>query len=401
MVAVVADWERQFDQLCDDLAPVFGRKEVRRRSHSYLKALLEPIERKNGWQIAEAMGEATPDGAQRFLAQARWDPDLLRDALRSYVVAHLGTPEGGRVPGSVLIVDETGFLKKGTRSAGVQRQYSGTAGRIENCQIGVFLCYATPRGAAFIDRELYLPESWTNDPPRCKEAGVPETVSFATKTELGRRMVLRALDAGVSCDWVTGDEVYGKDRRLRYELEQRDQPFVLAVGSNERLMLGGGRYRQADQIANTIPDDRWERLSAGTGSKGERLYDWAWVPLFRLQITEREQAQGHWLLVRRSIAAPSELAYYVVFAPRETTTLKVVAQAAGMRWSIEVGFECAKGECGLDDYEIRKWQGWYRHITLCLVVHAFLMVTRSRYLPDTGIAKEGAVKRDGIESQPA
>lgn len=391
MVTLVDDWEREFDDLCESLAPLFGRKEIRRRSHSYLKALFGAAERKNGWQIAEAIGEMSPDGAQRFLNQAKWDPDQLRNAIRQYVMDHLYAPDGA------LIIDETGFLKKGTHSVGVQRQYSGTAGRVENSQIGVFLCYTSKKGAAFIDRELYLPESWTKDPERCKQAGVPEEVAFATKTELGRRMVMRALDAGVSCAWVLGDEVYGKDRQLRRELEQRHQSFVLAVGVNEQVVISPGQQRRVDEIAKDAPSEAWERHSAGQGSKGPRLYDWFWTPLWHLQITPEQQAQGHWLLVRRSIANPDDLAFYVVFAPREATTLFLLAGVAGLRWSIESGFECAKGKCGLDDYEVRKWKSWYRHITLCLLAHAFLMTMRSQHLDEAGTAREGAFKQDNIE----
>lgn len=387
---LVEGWEHQFDALCDQLAPLFGRKEIRSRSRAYLRALIGPIERKNGWQIAEAVGEKTPDGAQRFMGDAHWDADQVRDALREYVVENLGDP------GGVLILDETGFLKKGNHSVGVQRQYSGTAGRIENCQIGVFLCYASMKGAAFVDRELYLPQSWMEDTPRLQQAGAPTEVKFATKGELGRRMVRRALDAGVPCAWVTGDEVYGADRRLRFELEQRNQPFVLAVSSGERLMVELGRYQRADQIAQGL--QTWERLSAGSGSKGERLYDWAWSPLFRLQITPEERAQGHWLLVRRSLVDPSDLAYYVVFAPKATTSLAVLARVGGMRWNIESAFERAKGDCGLDEYEVRKWTGWYRYVTLSLLAHAFLNVMRSHQWVEDGTAREGAFKQPPSQS---
>ena len=372
MIDVVHGWDQDLDMLYQRIAPRFRRAEPRRRARTYLQALLSPCERKNGWQLAELVGETTPDGVQRLLNAADWDADLVRDDLRAYVVEHLADPE------AVLVIDETGFLKKGDKSVGVKRQYSGTAGRIENSQIGVFLCYASSHGAAFLDRALYLPKEWARDLERREEAGVPEAVTFATKPELATGMLLRALAAGVPCGWVTGDTIYGGDRSLRVTLEQRGQPFVLAVPSNEPLWRDGPQYLEARVIADELPADAWQRLSAGDGAKGPRWYDWAWQPLWRLQLTAEERAQGHWLLIRRSIDDPTDLAYYVVFAPQATTTLKTVVRVAGMRWQIEVGFEAAKGECGLDEYEVRKWAAWYRHITLALLAHAFLTVIRTR-----------------------
>lgn len=372
MVEVVEQWNEELDALHQRIAARFCRAEPRRRARSYLQALVSPCERKNGWQLAELIGETTPDGIQRLLNAADWDADLVRDDLRAYVVDHLADPDG------VLVIDETGFLKKGTKSVGVKRQYSGTAGRIENCQIGVFLCYASQQGAAFIDRALYLPKEWARDGARREEAGVPADVAFATKPELATEMVLRALDAGVPCGWVTGDAVYGGDRTLRVTLEQRQQAFVLAVPSNEPLWRDGPRYLAAREIAAQLPEQAWQRLSAGDGAKGPRWYDWAWQPLWRLQLTPEERAQGHWLLIRRSIGDPTEVAYYVVFAPRAGTTIETVVAVAGMRWQIEAGFEAAKGECGLDEYEVRKWDAWHRHITLALLAHAFLTVIRTQ-----------------------
>ena len=276
----------------------------------------------------------------------------------------------------VLIVDETGFIKKGVHSAGVQRQYSGTAGRIENSQIGVFLCYAGAGGSAFIDRELYLPRSWSEDRARCEAAGIPPSVEFATKPQLAHRMLERALDAGVPCAWVTGDEVYGGDRDLRMWLESRHQAFVLAVARNEPLWWKGMRYTKAQQIAQALSPQSWKCLSAGPGAKGERLYDWAFTPLWRLQLTPEEQRWGHYLLVRRSRDEKRELAYYVVYAPRTKAQLGTLVKVAGRRWEVEIGFEATKGECGLDHYEVRRWQGWYRHITLSLLAHAVLVALR-------------------------
>ena len=380
MVEVVQAWNQEFDALHHHIAARFGRAEPRRRVRAYLQALLSPCERKNGWQVAEVVGETTPDGVQRLLNAADWDAECVRDDLRAYVVEHLGDAE------AVLVIDETGFLKKGTKSVGVKRQYSGTAGRIENCQIGVFLCYASRHGAAFIDRALYLPKEWARDPTRREEAGVPEQISFATKPELATTMVLRALDAGAACRWVTGDTIYGGNRSLRVMLEQRAQPFVLAVPSNEPLWRDGPQYLEARVIADQLPVEAWQRISAGEGAKGPRWYDWAWQPLWRVQLTPEERAQGHWLLIRRSLDDPTDIAYYVVFAPRATTTLEMVVRVAGMRWQIEVGFEAAKGECGLDEYEVRQWDAWQRHITLALLAHAFLAVIRQQE------AKKGALR---------
>ena len=372
MVETVQQWALELEGLHRRIGSRFARSEQRCRSLAYLKALLGPVERKNGWQMAEVMGEATPDGVQRLLNAADWDADAVRDDLRCYVVEHLGDDE------AVLIVDETGFLKKGDKSAGVQRQYSGTAGRIENCQVGVFLCYASRKGAAFLDRALYLPKEWAQDQERRKEAGIPDTVTFATKPALALAMLERALESGAPCAFVTGDSIYGSDRKLRLFLEQRDQPFVLAVSSKEPLMFGGPRCWRADRIAREIPSEAWQRLAVGGGAKGPRVYDWAWQELWRLQLTRHEQAQGHWLLVRRSVEEPAALTYYVVFAPREGTTLEKLAAVAGSRWQIESCFESAKGECGLDQYEVRKWDAWHRHITLSLLAHAFLSVTRAK-----------------------
>jgi len=372
MIEEVSRWAEHLEGLHQRIGPHFARSEQRKRALSYLKGLLGPAQRKNGWQVAEAIGESTPDGVQRLLNAADWDADRVRDELRQYVVKHLGEEQ------AVLVVDETGFIKKGTKSVGVQRQYSGTAGRIENSQVAVFLCYASNKGAAFLDRALYLPQGWAHDPQRRGEAGVPKSVSFATKPALAKDMLARALDAGVPCRWVTGDSIYGSDRRLRFFLEQRNQPFVLAVTAKEPLMFGGVLCQRADKIAEQVPAEAWQRFAVAEGAKGPRLYDWAWQPLWRLQVTEAEQAQGHWLLIRRSIEDPSELTYYVVLAPRATTTLEAVARVAGSRWSIESCFESAKGECGLDQYEVRKWTAWHRHITLSLLAHAFLSVMRSR-----------------------
>ncbi len=351
-VGTAEGWTRELDGLAARIAPRFTRAEPRRRASAYLRGLLAPLERKNGWQLAEAAGDATPDGVQDFLSRMRWDADAVRDDLRAYVVEHLGDPD------AVLVLDETGFLKKGGKSAGVQRQYSGTAGRIENCQIGVFLGYASRHGQALIDRALYLPERWTRDPARCAVAGIPTGLTLTTKPQLGLAMLDRALGAGVPFAWVAGDSVYGADHRIRRRLEARRRGYVLAVTSGQRL----GFVPVGEWLAK-VPPDGWRRLSAGDGAKGPRLYDWAYLPF-------RGAAPG-WrmgLLIRRSPAKPDELAFYLTHAPEETTLAELV-RVAGTRWTIESCFEAAKGEVGLDDYEVRSWVGWHRHITLAMLAH--------------------------------
>jgi SRSO17 transposase len=368
----IGAWQEALGALHRRIAARFRRPEVRDRVGRYLSGLLGPVERRNGWQVAEQVGEHNPDGVQRLLRTARWDADAVRDDLQAYVVEHLGDPAG------VLVVDETGFLKKGRKSVGVQRQYSGTAGRIENCQIGVFLAYASATGRAFLDRELYLPKEWAADPERRVEAGVPEEVTFHTKPELARVMLERAFGAEVPAAWVTGDEVYGNDGRFRRWLEGQHRPYVVAVARSHAVWaaMDGGAPRQvrADDLVTTVPPDGWHRLEVGAGSKGPRVYDWACGRLPYETVAGADWTQ--WLLVRRSVSEPDEFAFYRVFAPA-TTTIAEMARVAGTRWVIEEGFERAKGEVGLDQYEVRKWDGWYRHITLCLLAHAFLEVTRA------------------------
>jgi SRSO17 transposase len=356
--AYMSDIERR-------LAPYFERAEPRQRAMAYLRGLLSPAERKNSWQLAEVSGDATPYAIQHLLRRALWDPEAVREELHRYVVQHLEDPE------AVLVVDETGFLKKGRHSAGVARQYSGTAGRVENCQIGVFLGYASALGHALLDRELYLPQGWTDDRERCRQAGIPDTRSFATKPQLARQMLTRAFAAGTSAKWITGDSVYGDDRRLRVWLEAQPQAYVLAVSGKEYVWLGG-QQRRVTTILATLPEDGWSRLSAGDGAKGPRWYDWRWLPLAE----PLEPTWCRWLLIRRSLSDATEMRAYVVFAP-QATTLEAVVRVAGARWIIEQLFEAAKGEVGLDHYEVRSWTGWYRHMTLAMWALALLTVMRA------------------------
>ncbi len=347
------------------LAPYFERAEPRQRAMTYLQGLLSPAERKNSWQLAEVSGDTTPYAFQHLLRRARWDPEAVRDELRTYIVQHLADPN------AVLVLDETGFLKKGRHSAGVARQYSGTAGKVENCQIGVFLGYASPLGHALLDRELYLPKEWANDRDRCQQAGIPADRRFATKPQLAQQMLDRAFTAGVPAQWVTGDSIYGADRRLRMWLEAQLQAYVLAVSGQEYVWLEG-RQRQVKTILAALPEEGWGRLSAGDGAKGPRWYDWRWLPV----AAPLEPGWRRWLLVRRRIGTPTELTAYVVFA-RDDTMLDEVVRVAGSRWTIESGFEAAKSEVGLDHYEVRSWTGWYRHITLAMWALALLTGLRA------------------------
>ena len=362
--AEIEGWRAGLDTLHARIAHRFRRSEPRERAKRYLAGLVDRIDRKNGWQLAEHLGESGPQGVQRLLNAADWDVDAVRDDLRTYVIEHLGDPAG------VLVCDETGFLKKGTKSVGVQRQYSGTAGRRENCQIGVFLNYASLKGRTFLDRELYLPKEWADDAARRREAGVPEAVRFATKPELAKRMLERAFAAGVPAAWVTGDEIYGDATDLRHWLEQERHPYVLAVSCSHRVWRDGTQER-ADALIASLPQETWGTLSCGAGSQGERLYDWACIQLS--YVTAPGMAQ--WLLARRKRSDPTELAYFRAFGP-EATSLDELVRVAGMRWAIEESFEEAKDKVGLDQYEVRTWTAWYRHITLALLAHAYLEVTR-------------------------
>jgi SRSO17 transposase len=363
--AAVQQWAQEFDELGERIGGRFARAEPRRRAVAYLHGLLSPVERKNSWQLAEELGEATPYGVQHLLGRASWDAEEVREDLRTYVVEHLGDK------GAVLIVDETGFVKKGEHSVGVQRQYSGTAGRIENCQIGVFLAYASPKGRTFLDRALYLPEEWARDKGRCRQAGVPDTVAFATKPMLAKQMIARALAAGVPARWVTGDSVYGNDGKLRRWLEEQRLAHVLAVSGQHYIWMGFQQQPVA-VVAQRVPRKAWQRLSAGEGSKGPRWFDWA-----ALRLPCFERGWQRWLLLRRKVDKPTELAYYRVFAPARAS-LQAVVKVAGTRWAVEECFETAKGEVGLDQYEVRSWAGWYRHITLALLAHAYLTVVRAQ-----------------------
>ncbi|WP_443078952.1 IS701 family transposase [Streptomyces sp. NBC_01497] len=365
----IADgWSGAFGDFVARFAGRFGPVEPRRRMVSYLRGPLSEAERKNGWTLAEGAGDTGPQGMQRLLNHYLWDADALRDDVRDAVVEHIGDPVRG-----VLILDETGFLKKGVRSAGVGRQYSGTAGRIENSQIGVFLAYGSDRGRALIDRELYLPKDWTSDRERCRAAGISDEVEFATKPDMGLRMLQRAVDSGIPFGWVTADEVYGQTSRLRIWLEEHDIPHVLAVPKSQMVMTMGlfGQAR-AHQLVSELCDGAWTRLSCGGGAHGPREYDWAAVPIRPW----RREGWDHWLLARRSLTDPTDIAYYICFCPAGTS-LEEPVRVAGSRWMIEECFQSAKNETGLDHYQVRGYIAWYRHITLSMAALAFLAILRA------------------------
>jgi SRSO17 transposase len=367
-------WRAAPDGLLARFGRLSVRSEPREQAGRYLEGLLGPVERKNGWQLAEHLGDARPWRTQRVLSHVLWDEAAARDLCRDHAVERSGAE------GAVLVVDETGFLKKGRHSAGVARQYCGTVGKVENCQVGVFLAYGSHKGHALIDRRLYLPEAWAGDAERRRAAKIPDTVPFLTKAESAREMITRALDAGVPCEWVPcewvlGDEVYGADRRLRTMLEERGRPCVLAIRSNDKLgsdLEGEAGRHEPGQLARALPPQAWRRLSAGAGTKGERLYDWARVR----PLQPSEPPWERWLLGRRSIADPEDLAYFVVFAPAGSRLLDL-ARAAGRRWLVEECLEAAKQEVGLADYEVRSWRGWHRHVTLAMLALGFLAGLRA------------------------
>ncbi|HTQ88567.1 MAG TPA: IS701 family transposase [Streptosporangiaceae bacterium] len=342
------------------IAGRFARVEPRRRARAFVLGLLSGLRRKNCWTIAEQAGDATPDGMQHLLAAARWDADAVRDDLRGYVIDHLGSPDG------VLVVDETGDVKKGTVSAGVQRQYSGTAGRVENCQVAVFLSYAAPAGHALIDRELYLPRSWIADPARCAAAGIPAGTAFTTKPGLARAMIGRALDAGTPAAWVTADEVYGADPGLRADLERRQTGYVLAVAASHKVATAAGTCT-ARELAARLPGRAWQRYSAGAGAKGHRYYDWAWLAI------DPGRPDHRHLLIRRN-RRTRELAFYRCYSPRRVA-LPALVKIAGIRWTTEENFQAGKGLAGLDEHQVRRWDSWYRWTTLAMLALAFLTIT--------------------------
>jgi SRSO17 transposase len=361
-----ARWQAMLEELLGRVAGRFGRVEPRRRARAFVLGLLADLPRKNCWTIAEHAGDPSPDGMQHLLARAVWDEDGVRDDVRAVVVEHLGDPE------AVLVVDETGDLKKGTATVGVQRQYTGTAGRIENAQVAVYLVYATQAGHAIIDRELYLPKGWLDDPARLQAAGVPAQVRFATKPALATQMIGRALDAGVPASWVVGDEVYGANPTLRAELEGCGIGYVLAVACDHPVQAGGATHR-ADALLTRVPARAWQQVSCGNGAKGHRFYDWAFLRLDHDGSAPGQPAPGErWLMIRRNHTT-GELAFYRCWMPRPVP-LTTLVRVAGARWTVEERFQTSKGLVGLDQHQVRRHRSWYRWVTLAMLAHAFLVM---------------------------
>lgn len=360
-------WRGMFEDAFAWIGGVFGRREPRLAARDYLLAVLSDVDTRNCWTLAEQAGHGNPWRLQSLLGSAVWDADELRDRLRDYVVYELGHR------GGVLVVDDSGDLKSGVHSVGVQRQYTGTAGRIENAQVATYLAYTTLAGRVLIDRRLYLPKSWTRDQPRCQAAGVPDDVEFATKVTHARQMLTEALDSGVPAAWVTADEFYGNERGLRRDLQARATGYVLCVAKNHRVTLDDASTATVEKIATTLPTRSWNRISAGKGAKGERVYDWAWV---RITPPADEAVGHHWLLIRANITT-GERAYYRCWSPTRVD-LKALVRVAGIRWSVEECFQAGKGEVGLDQHQVRTWDSWHRYTTLAMFAHAILAVIAAR-----------------------
>jgi SRSO17 transposase len=384
----IGGWSEALEELHWRIAARFARSEARERVRRYLVGLLGRVERKNGWQIAEAIGETDPQGVQRLLNSAKWDADLVRDDLREYVVEHLGDLESG-----VLITDETGFLKKGEKSVGVARQYTGTAGDTVDCQVGVFLAYSSREGASFIDRALYLPEEWANDPKRRAEAGVPEEVAFANKVELAKRMLQRAFEAGVPARWVLADSFYGRSHEFRAWLEKRGRAYAVMVPKTNAVPLGGRKKKKKkkkkkkiERLAERLPEDAWSEVLPEEYSGQRRPWEWVCLEL----AADPKKGMSRWLLVRRGSDDPEDLAFYQAYGP-EDTSVEELLRICQERWAIESAFEEAKGEIGMDHYEVRKWGAWHRYVTLCLLAHAFLVVRRLAASSNEEVARKKGI----------
>jgi SRSO17 transposase len=379
---MVAGWSEALGELHERIGRLFARSEARNRVKRYLAGLLGRVERKNGWQLAEAIGERNPQGVQRLLNSAKWDADEVRDDLREYVVEHLGDAETG-----VLIVDEAGFLKKGDKSVGVARQYTGTAGDTVNCQVGVFLTYSSEKGAAFLDRSLYLPRAWTNDPARRAEIGVPAGLVFGNKIELAEEMLERAFEADVPARWVVADSFYGRSHAFRRWLEERGRPYAVMVPKTNAVPLGG-RKKMIERYIERLGEDAFSEIRPAQDTGGRGLWEWACMDL----APDSKRGMRRWLLVRRSPDDPEDLGFYQAYGP-EGTTVEELVKVCQDRWAVEECFAEAKGEVGLDRYEVRRWDAWHRHITICLLAHAFLAVTRCAAIVEERSRKRGISTR--------
>jgi SRSO17 transposase len=379
--ADLASWSAEFEYVTERIAPLFVHPKSRTHARQYLSGLLAPIERKNGWTIAQHVGEKEPKALQRFLNLANWDADELRDLTRAYAIENLGDPDG------ILIADPTGFAKKGRKSAGVQRQYSGTLGRVDNCQIGTFLAYVNTAGdRVLIDRELYIPEKWFDDAPRCAEAGIPAELTFATRPKQVEAMLERTLRAGVGARWFTADEEFGQNPGLRDYLENHAHlAYVMAVPKNTEFTDTAGRTVSVNDLPARLAPKAWQRRACGIGTKGYRVYDWAVID---------SADPDHQYMIRRSID-DGELAFYHCYNPRREPAGELV-RVAGRRWPVEECFATGKGHVGLDNYQVRLYHAWYRHITLGMLAHTFLAILARRHR-----AKKGDPQPVSRPSQPA
>lgn len=369
----LSEWSNVLKTFQSRIGQYFARSEARQSAFDYLQALMSPVARKNGWQMAEQVGHQTPYQFQHLLGRARWDADEVNQEVRQYVTEDLGRADG------ILAVDETGFIKQGNYSVGVQVQHCSLTGRLENCQVGVFLAYVSPQGHSLIDRRLYLPQSWCNDPDKRAKAGVPEHVEFATKPQLAKQMLKAGFEAGLRPGWLVADEVYGNDGKFWWWLEQDyQQPYLLTVASSHSVLIDDQEHR-VKALAQALPSEQWQRLSCGNGTKGERIYDWV-----RITVNCRpEKGMQRWLLLRRNIEKPDDplsITYYQVYASAHTT-LEEMVSVAGQRWRIEECFGIAKDKLGLSEYEVRSWDGWHRHMTLVMAAQAFLTVLRHQLEP--------------------
>jgi SRSO17 transposase len=369
-------WASSLRDIKGRIRPLFQRARMADSAALFLDALLGPERRKSGWMRAEAAGDPGPWRQQALLGRARWDAEALRDVVRDYVVEALAEPDG------VLVVDETGFLKQGKASCGVHRQYTGSAGKITNCQIGVFAAYVSGRGHAFIDRALYLPKAWTDDPDRMAAAHVPPTTKFATKPQLAAAMIQRAIAADVAFAWVAADSIYSVGE-IEMMLRRAGKGYVLGVSATQPFNSWLGKPKvagTAEEIARDLKSSAWVRLSAGEGSRGERLYDWAYLELAELAADDYDpDRSGLWtrgLLIRRGLT-DGALAFFSTWCPAGTGIATLVA-VEGRRWAIEDAFETAKTELGLDHNETRSWHGWHRHVSLVMLAFAMMAAVRHR-----------------------
>lgn len=373
--------EKEMQELKSRMQKCYYSKSGLNEAEKYIKGLMSRAERKNGWQMSEILGESTPYRMQQFINRGRWSADELRDVLQKYV------KEKFQNESAVLVVDETGFLKQGKMSAGVQRQYSGTDGRIENCQIGVFMNYAVNDKFCCIDRKLYIPRQWTDDKERCSKAGIPEEYQFRTKTQMALEMIKRAYENGIPFEWVAGDSVYGADSRIQKYLEEKDKKYMFAVSGKEYVWIGFRQY-SVKEIKLHLDEEKWLRISTGNGTKGEKAFEWQYI-----EVNCNIKNHKKYLIFRRSLTDNSQIRGYIAYGSCETEFEEFV-RTAGIRWTIEMSFAEMKGETGLDQYEVRSYDGWYKHITLSCLAHAFLTVLREQFenLPDMSVTYENTMK---------